>query len=454
MYRGELRLLSAFLGCNADGKLTKKDSRRILLMLFNIVFYALLVDAFDMRCTSCHSVECAVPAPNVVCLKRHDERKLSTVTHNIPRALVYTVLTHKGTETCSSASSSHLAFLLKTHRPPSFLLYGYTPTLYVTIVCLLLFLLSTTVHFGCWLRFSLPFAMWPVIFCGITEIIGWAARLDLSLHPRRVDSYGIQLEATFVGPTLLVHANLILLTTVIENLCGSSWGRNSSRVPHRASSNFHLRGIHYSSRAVAALTSANVLAFLAQSIGAAPTPYKTQLAITLVATVLAHSNLMLLCASTGKLTAGGMILSLRSIWFYVAYSALAKQSGSTPILHMLFSPALCVKSFISQSVFYSNNFDGLPASILVVSAIPSCAKSQGSHCRFRVEIKCPRDICMTSALLVRTLFPLTHLAYRIAELSTAFGGKIMTTEVYFNVLDGAMVFLTMSTDDQDANMTA
>jgi len=56
-----------------------------------------------------------------------------------------------------------------------------------------------------------------------------------------------------------------------------------------------------------------------------------------------------------------------------------------------------------------------------------------------------RDVWILRALLLNTLFILTHLSYRIAELSTGFGGKIMTTEVYFNVLNGTMVLLTMAT---------
>lgn len=54
-----------------------------------------------------------------------------------------------------------------------------------------------------------------------------------------------------------------------------------------------------------------------------------------------------------------------------------------------------------------------------------------------------RDVWMLHGLLLSTVFILVRLAYRVAELSTGFGGKIMTTEVYFNVLDGAMVILTM-----------
>ncbi|CDO68773.1 hypothetical protein BN946_scf184989.g39 [Trametes cinnabarina] len=52
---------------------------------------------------------------------------------------------------------------------------------------------------------------------------------------------------------------------------------------------------------------------------------------------------------------------------------------------------------------------------------------------------------MIVGLAFAAVFLFIRSIYRVAELSNGWGGKIITTEVYFNVFDGAMIVLAMYT---------
>ncbi|KAL7284369.1 hypothetical protein ACG7TL_001659 [Trametes sanguinea] len=52
---------------------------------------------------------------------------------------------------------------------------------------------------------------------------------------------------------------------------------------------------------------------------------------------------------------------------------------------------------------------------------------------------------MIGALFMMWIFLLIRSIYRTVELSNGWTGRIITTQVYFNVLDGAMIFLAMFT---------
>lgn len=92
--------------------------------------------------------------------------------------------------------------------------YGYTPTKYVTIIFVVLSSISTLIHVRYWIRFGS--LSWPIIACGILEITGWASRLESSISPGRLIPYKTQLAVTLVGPTVLAHANMALLSAFVE----------------------------------------------------------------------------------------------------------------------------------------------------------------------------------------------------------------------------------------------
>ncbi|KAK0203207.1 RTA1-domain-containing protein [Desarmillaria ectypa] len=51
--------------------------------------------------------------------------------------------------------------------------------------------------------------------------------------------------------------------------------------------------------------------------------------------------------------------------------------------------------------------------------------------------------CLIAALVFSTICLFIRAEYRVIELEDGWGGKIITTEVYFNVLDGAMITLAI-----------
>ncbi|KAG6915452.1 hypothetical protein DXG01_011430 [Tephrocybe rancida] len=64
------------------------------------------------------------------------------------------------------------------------------------------------------------------------------------------------------------------------------------------------------------------------------------------------------------------------------------------------------------------------------------------------QIRRPMDLrirAMSSGLIVTTAFLFIRSGYRTIELSDGWDGRIITTETYFNVFDGAMVVLAMYT---------
>ncbi|KAH9917421.1 RTA1-domain-containing protein [Fomitopsis serialis] len=106
--------------------------------------------------------------------------------------------------------------------------YGYTPTAWVGILMLVLFTLTTIIHFIQALRYRMWFLLWTVVVAGILECVGWAGRLWSAYNVLASKAYTMQIICTIIGPTPLIAANFVILGHIIRRL-GQQYSRLSAR---------------------------------------------------------------------------------------------------------------------------------------------------------------------------------------------------------------------------------
>jgi hypothetical protein len=70
--------------------------------------------------------------------------------------------------------------------------YGYTPTLYVCVLYVVLFSVTTLLHVGQAARWRLWWLYPTIVLCGVAEILGWAARLWSSKSPDEMTPFLMQ----------------------------------------------------------------------------------------------------------------------------------------------------------------------------------------------------------------------------------------------------------------------
>jgi hypothetical protein len=96
--------------------------------------------------------------------------------------------------------------------------YGYTPTLWITIVFIILFSTSALIH----LVQSIKYRMWwliPTMFLGcMGEVIGWSGRAWSSQNNLLLDPFLMQICCTIFSPSFLSAANFTILGMIIREL--------------------------------------------------------------------------------------------------------------------------------------------------------------------------------------------------------------------------------------------
>ncbi|KAJ3815734.1 RTA1 like protein-domain-containing protein [Lentinula aff. lateritia] len=248
--------------------------------------------------------------------------------------------------------------------------YGYVPTEWICILFVVLYALSTAIHFGqaCWYRvwWMIPTAC----VCGILEILGWAARMWSSHSPGLAEPYEMQITCTILGPTPLIAATFVILGTVIEQL-GSSYSRLSPRMCH-----------------------ADVISLIVQAVGGAK-----------AAGAVAQNTSPV---SGGQIMLGGIAFQLAVITVYLLCGAefFFRYSRDQPLR----DPGTTGRWFNVHDNLFVDSVSDLVLLMFL-------------------------DIYHT---FIRSV-------YRTIELADGWTGRIITTQVYFNVLDGAMVTLAIFT---------
>jgi hypothetical protein len=253
--------------------------------------------------------------------------------------------------------------------------YHYIPTEYVTIIFVVLFGLSTSMHLFQTVRYRLWWLFPTVFLCGLLEVLGWSGRLWSSINPFIIIPFQIQITCTIIAPTPFIAANFVILGKIVQRL-GPAYSRLSPK--------------WYSILFV----TCDFISLVVQAVGggmAATAPDLT------AANLGAHIMLAGIVFQLVVIIA----YSLCGIEFFLRYSK------HSPIA--------------SRSDKESNSD----------SIVRGICTEKIKHMAYALAF-------MTTCLFIRAI-------YRTIELVDGWTGRIISTELYFNVLDGAMIVLAIYT---------
>ncbi|KIY69074.1 RTA1 like protein [Cylindrobasidium torrendii FP15055 ss-10] len=264
---------------------------------------------------------------------------------------------------------------------PSLTSYGYIPNRTVAYIFLVLFALSTVLHLGQGVWFRKWWVIPTIVLAGGLETAGWAGRLWSSYRPLASDPYMLQIVCTILGPTPLLAANFIIFGELIS-IMGPIYSRLAPRLYSRV------------------FLSCDIISLIVQGAGGG-----------IAASADDHDGAEL----GGNIMLGGIIFQLVVIVVYTTLSAefFWRYATDHPV-----SSKLPGNARDSQSTLSTHTMRG--------------------------ELS-GRSRLMVGALCFNLLVLFIRAIYRTIELSDGWNGRIITTEVYFNVLDGAMVVLAIYT---------
>ncbi|KIK58627.1 hypothetical protein GYMLUDRAFT_45229 [Collybiopsis luxurians FD-317 M1] len=280
--------------------------------------------------------------------------------------------------------------------------YNYIPTEYVAIIFVTLFGISTALHTGQAIYSRTWWAFPTIVFAGILEIMGWSARLWSSISPLLLGPYEMQLTLTILAPTPFVAGNFVILGNMIKLL-----GPQYSRIPPRWYS------IIFCSFDLISLIIQAVgggLAATAAGQGKDPTP-------------------------GGHIMLGGIVFQMATITIYVFcasefFTRFLKDLPLRPVIRKDESGGASSDTIACPVI---TDADQQPekddSSIITPKSIRMSAKLK----------------LMTLALTFSTLCLFIRAVYRTIELTNGWSGRIISTQVYFNVLDGTMIVLAIYT---------
>ncbi|KAF8317965.1 RTA1-like protein [Clavulina sp. PMI_390] len=281
----------------------------------------------------------------------------------------------------------------KKHTNP----YGYNPTLYVCALFVALFSLSTLVHLiqALWKRkwYLLP----TVVIGGCGEIIGWSARLWSAKNVCNGTPFLMQISTTIISPTFLAAANFIVLGTIIKNT-GPQYSRLA---PNRYAIIF---------------VGIDILALLVQAIGGG-----------MASVAVTKSNSKADPNKGGHVMLVGIIIQLVEIFVYTALAADFFRN---------YAARRAVKDHSAKDKSAHNTADEKGQDELVENGDVTTVNGGEMDTKTR---------WMSYGLVFSTVCLFIRAIYRTIELSNGWEGRIIHTQIYFNVLDGAMIVLSMYT---------
>ncbi|KAF8799461.1 RTA1-like protein [Phlegmacium glaucopus] len=260
--------------------------------------------------------------------------------------------------------------------------YHYVPTEGVAIAFIILFGVSTIAHMSQATFYRMWWLLPTICLCGVLEVLGWSARLWSSFSPLLGNPFKMQIVATILGPTPLLAANFVIFGVIIHRV-----GVQYSRLSPKAYTIFFL--------------TCDVISLVVQGVGGG---------IAAVASGLGKDP-----TKGGRIMLGGIAFQLFVIVVYVFCA------GEFFIRYLRRLP---VRGAAAESGEYDDSKLEFPKG------------TGGMNHKTRL---------MVVALIFSTLCLLIRAVYRTIELSNGWNGRIISTQVLFNVLDGAMITLAMYT---------
>ncbi|KIY64060.1 RTA1 like protein [Cylindrobasidium torrendii FP15055 ss-10] len=263
---------------------------------------------------------------------------------------------------------------------PEDTIYNYILTQWVGYTFVSLFGLATVLHLGLGLRARMWWALPTMMACALTESIGWSGRVWSSYDPLNSSAFQMQICTTIMAPTFLIASNFIILGKIINRL-----GPQYSRMSLRAYSILFL--------------SCDIVALVIQAIGGA---------FASSADTLEAAN------QGGNIMLGGIAFQLAVISFY-----------------SIFAAEFMTRYFLRKPVH--DRFQ------LKKASKPDVEKPFENH----RGVLTRRLSIMLLVLLAEIVFLYVRSVYRTVELTDGWNGTIISTQVYFNVFDGAMMVLAV-----------
>lgn len=299
--------------------------------------------------------------------------------------------------------------------------YGYQPTAWICAIFVALYSLITIAHLGQAIWTKKWYLLGSVVLCGISELIGWGARLWSSQNINVLTPFLMQISTTIFAPTFTAAANFIILGTIINRV-----GAQYSRLPAP------LYGIIFVTIDVAALIVQAIGGGMAASAAENETPSGPSQA-----------------ARGGHIMLGGIVVQLVEI--IVSFILAAEFFFNYAKGKAVRSPSVLSK----DKHTWLDRITGDRPPPGDSSDRDLSEKPSNDNLEIRVDEhqeggfparRMTRKLrLMSFGLGFSTLCLLIRSIYRTIELSNGWGGRIITTEVYFNVLDGMMVVLSMFT---------
>ncbi|KAF8217435.1 RTA1 like protein-domain-containing protein [Mycena galopus ATCC 62051] len=259
--------------------------------------------------------------------------------------------------------------------------YHYVPTRWICFTFLILFTISTVLHLGQATRYRLWWLIPTAVVSGLLEILGWSARLWSSFNPTLLLPFEIQVIGTIIGPTPLIAADFMILGRIIHRL-GTRYSRLSPK--------------WYS----IIFCSCDLISLSVQGFGG-----------TLASIAVGNSQSP---DHGAHIMLAGIIFQMITISIYIL---------------------LAIEFFIRY--FTDKPVGGREA---VYHSLGVNTASRGGKGELDGKLR-----IMIGALAFNTTCLLIRAIYRTIELLDGFSGPIISTERFFNVLDGGMIALAILT---------
>ncbi|KDQ58324.1 hypothetical protein JAAARDRAFT_176226 [Jaapia argillacea MUCL 33604] len=281
-----------------------------------------------------------------------------------------------------SSTTSSAAAQSSTHPPHN--PYNYVPTEWICILFVVLFSVSTLLHILQATRYRMWWLFPTAVLAGLAEVLGWSGRLWSSQNVTLLNPFLIQITTTIIAPTPLVAANFIILGKIIRRL-GPQYSR--------------LSPMWY----MIVFCSFDLIALIVQAVGGASASQAAR----------QYKN-----ADKGAhIMLGGIVFQMAALTVYVACAIefFWRFYRDTPVRKV-------------EPTSGANQVDS--------SSLNKFSRAMAIDKRTRLMI-------LGLALSTVTIF--IRSVYRTVELTDGWTGRIISNQVYFNVLDGGMITIAMYT---------
>ncbi|EPQ52032.1 RTA1-domain-containing protein [Gloeophyllum trabeum ATCC 11539] len=268
--------------------------------------------------------------------------------------------------------------------------YHYIPTQWVCILFLVLFGISGALHLAEAVLFRLWFLLPTAVLAACGELIGWSGRTWSTLNIPNDTPFLMQLSSTIISPTPLLAAIFVIFGRLTRRL-GPQYSRLTPRMY------------------TIIFCTSDVVALVLQAFGGG----------------LASGN----SESSQKL---GTKIMLAGIGFQLAILSI----------FMLLVTEYFVRYHLDRPARAPVAAPPVSRSSDTLSPAPYDVQWTANGPRGLVD---KRLKAMIGAMCFSTLCLFIRSIYRTVELSDGWNGRVIGTQVYFNVLDGTMVFLAMFT---------